>query len=306
MNPLVAIVGPTGIGKSQLALRLAQDFNGEIVSADSRQVYRYMDIGTAKPSRQEQALIPHHLIDLVNPDEDFTLAQYQQLAYRAIDEIQRRRKLPLLVGGSGLYIWSVIEGWGIPPVPPDLELRRHLERKAAEVGADKLYQELVEADPVAAQRIDQHNVRRITRALEVYRKTRTPFSPPQRRQIPPFNTLIIGLTTDRSELYRSIDIRVDEMVNRGLVEEVKRLVAMGYDFSLPAMSGIGYQQIGMFLRGELAQPVATQQIKFETHRLARRQYNWFQLKDKRINWFAPQLNPNSEITTLVAEFTSSA
>ncbi len=302
MNRLVAVVGPTGVGKSQLALNLAQTFNGEIVSADSRQVYRGMDIGTAKPSREELSLVPHHLINVVNPDEDFSLAQYQQLAYRSIKDIQKRNNLALLVGGSGLYIWSVLEDWGIPQVPPDPGLRHNLETKAAEVGKDKLYQELIQVAPVIAQKIDPRNVRRVIRALEVHRSTKTPFRQLQHKKALPFNTLVIGLTVDRAELYRRIDLRVDEMIKQGLVEEVKKLVNMGYNFNLPAMSGIGYKQIGMFLRGELTLAAAIQQIKFETHRFVRHQYSWFRLKDDRIQWFDIQSKAESEITTLVAEF----
>jgi len=302
MNHLVAIVGPTGIGKSQLAIRLAQTFEGEIVSADSRQVYCHMDIGTAKPSREELSLVPHYLINILNPDEDFSLAQYQELAYRAIDDIHQRNKLPVLVGGSGLYIWSVLEGWGIPQVPPDMEFRHSLEEKAAKVGKDKLYQELEEIDPVAAQRIDRRNVRRVIRALEVHRGTETSLSQPQYRKAPLFNTLIIGLTADRAELYRRIDLRVDEMIDQDLVAEVEKLLNMGYDFNMPAMSGIGYKQIGMFLNDELTLATAIQQIKFETHRFVRHQYNWFQLKDNRIDWFDIQGKVDSEITTLLARF----
>jgi len=302
VNRLVAIVGPTGIGKSQLALRLARTFEGEIVSADSRQVYRHMDIGTAKPSREELSLVSHHLINILNPDEDFSLAQYQELAYRVIGDIHQRNKLPILVGGSGMYVWSVLEGWGIPRVPPDLEFRHGLEEKAARVGEDELYQELEEIDPVAAQRIDQRNVRRTIRALEVHRGTETPFSQLQYKEAPPFNTLIIGLTTDRAELYRRIDLRVDEMIKQGLVAEVEKLVNMGYDFNMPAMSGIGYKQISMFLNDELALATAIQQIKFETHRFVRHQYNWFQLKDERIKWFDIQSKLDSEITALLARF----
>ena len=302
MNHLVAIVGPTAVGKSQLALRLAQTFNGEIVSADSRQVYRHMDIGTAKPSQEELSLVPQHLINIVNPEEDFSLAQYQELAYRAIENIQRRDKLALLVGGSGLYIWSVLEGWGIPQVPPDLEFRHSLEEKAARVGKDELYQELKEVDPVAAQKIDQRNVRRTIRALEVYRGAEAPFSQLQHKKAPSFNTLIMGLTMDRGELYRKIDLRVDEMIKQGLVAEVKKLVNMGYDFTLPAMSGIGYKQIGMFLGGELTLAAAIQQIKFETHRFVRHQYNWFRLEDDRIEWFDIIDTAEWEITTRLAKF----
>ena len=302
MNRLVAIVGPTGVGKSRLALHLAQTFNGEIVSADSRQVYRYMNIGTAKPTPQELSLVPHHLIDIINPDEGFSLAQHQQLAYRAIEDIQRRNKLALLVGGSGLYVWSVVEGWGVPQVPSDPEFRHSLERKAIEVGRDKLYQELMQVDPVAAQRIDSRNVRRIIRALEVYRNTETPLSQLQYKQAPLFGILIMGLTADRAELYRRVDLRVDEMIEQGLVAEVKKLVDMGYNFNLPAMSGIGYKQIGVFLRGELTLAAATQQIKFETHRFIRHQYAWFRLKDDRIRWFDIQNRVEPEITALVAKF----
>jgi len=197
MNRLVAIVGPTGIGKSQLALHLAQTFNGEIVSADSRQVYRHMDIGTAKPGLEELSLVPHHLLNIIDPDEDFSLAQYQRLAYRVIADIEQRNKLPLLIGGSGLYVWSVLEGWKIPSVPPDLEFRHSLEEKAAKAGKDELYQELVKVDPIAAQGIDPRNVRRVIRALEVHRSTQTPLSQLRHKQAPPFKTLIIGLTADR-------------------------------------------------------------------------------------------------------------
>jgi tRNA dimethylallyltransferase len=302
MNHLVAIVGPTGIGKSRLAIRLAQTFNGEIISADSRQVYRYMDIGTAKPSPEELSLIPHHLINIVNPDEDFSLAQYQQLTYRAIEDIQRRNKSALLVGGSGQYVWSVLEGWVIPQVPPDLKFRHSLEKKAAMVGKDELYHELMKVDPMAAQRIDPRNVRRVIRALEVHRSTKTPISQLQYKKAPPFNALIIGLTTNRGELYRRIDSRVDQMIKQGFVAEVERLVNMGYDLSLPAMLSIGYKQIGMFLKGELTLATAIEQIKFETHRIARQQYSWFQLKDGRIKWLNIQDSVDPTIIKLIADF----
>jgi len=302
MNHLVAVIGPTGIGKSQLALKLAQTFDGEIVSADSRQVYRYMDIATAKPTLEERALVPHHLIDIVNPDEGFSLARYQQLAYHTIEDIQRRGKRPLLTGGSGLYVWSVLEGWGIPEVPPDSELRRSLEQRAATNGVDELYQELMKVDPAAAQRIDPRNVRRTIRALEVYQSTNIPFSQLQRKQSPPFSALIVGLTVDRAELYRRIDSRVDRMMEQGLVVEVGELLKRGYHSRLPSMSGVGYKQIGKYLLGDITLETAVQQIKFETHRIARHQYAWFRLKDERVRWFDIQSQPDSEITRLVAEF----
>jgi len=304
INHLVAIVGPTGVGKSGLALKLAQAFNGEIVGADSRQVYRYLDTGTAKPGPRELSIAPHHLINIVNPGEDFSLAQYQELAYQAIDSIIKHRRLPLLVGGSGLYIWSVLEGWSIPQVPPDLEFRHSLEARAAEVGEDELYQQLMAADPIAAQRIGRRNVRRIIRALEVTRGAGIAFSQLQRKQPPPYDTLIIGLTADRAELYRRIDLRVDKMIEKGLVAEVQRLVSMGYSLDLPAMSGIGYRQIGMFLKGEIGLEAAIRQIKFENHRLVRHQYNWFKLRDERIHWFDIGDEVEGPITALVKEFVS--
>ena len=296
MNRLLAVVGPTGVGKSRLSLSLARDFGGEIVSADSRQIYRYMDIGTAKPTREELSLIPHHLIDVVNPDEDFSLAQYQKLAYEAIADVQKRGKLPILVGGSGLYVWAVLEGLQIPKVAPDLELRRNLEGR----GSSELYAELGKVDPVAAQKIDPRNVRRIIRALEVYKGAEVPVSRLQLKAKPIFNTLILGLTADRAELYRRIDLRVDEMIRLGLPNEVKGLVEKGYSFNLPAMSGIGYKQVGMYLRGELTLAKAIEQIKFETHRLVRHQYSWFRLKDDRIRWFG--IGKEAQIKTMVAKF----
>ncbi|MFC1929546.1 tRNA (adenosine(37)-N6)-dimethylallyltransferase MiaA [Chloroflexota bacterium] len=302
MKRLVSIIGPTGIGKSQLALQLARNFAGEIVSTDSRQIYHYMDIGTAKSTSEELSLIPHHLINIINPDEDFNLSQYQELAYRAIGDIQKRNKLPFLVGGSGLYVWALVEGWKVPQVPPDRQLRYNLEKVAETIGADKLYQELVKTDPDAAQRIDPRNIRRVIRALEVQQKTKVPFPQLQRKKAPPFHTFIIGLTAERAELYRKIDQRVDEMIKKGWVAEVEKLAKMGYDFTLPAMSGIGYRQIGQVLRGELILEDAVQQIKSDTHRFVRHQYAWFQPKDKRIHWFDIQKQPQAEIAAALTEF----
>jgi len=261
-----------------------------------------MDIGTAKPTPEERALVPHHLIDIASPDENFSLAQYQQLALKAIGDIQQRDKLPIVVGGSGQYVWSVLEGWGVPQVAPDLEFRQSLEERSARGGEEELYDELASIDPLAAQRIDPRNVRRTIRALEVYQETETPFSQLQRKEAPPFSTFIIGLTADREELYRRIDLRVDRMIEQGLVEEVKRLVSRGFNFNMPAMSGIGYRQIGHFLRGELTLPGAIQQIKFETHRLARQQYTWFQLQDTRIKWFDIQSTADAQIMAPLNRF----
>lgn len=283
--PLVAIVGPTAVGKSDLALHLALTLGGEIVSADSRQVYRYLDIGTAKPTPEERALVPHHLVDVVDPNEQYTLAQYQADAYRAIDGIIGRGHIPFLVGGTGLYVRAVVEGLRIPRVPPDARLRAELERRAVDEGPEALHRELQRVDPEAAAQIDWRNVRRVIRAIEVYRATGRPISELRQTQAPPYEVLMIGLTVERAELYRRIDQRVDRMIAAGLVEEVKRLLDMGYGFDTAAMSGLGYRQIGAFLRGEVDLPRAVEMIKNETHRFARQQYTWFRLDDPRIHWF---------------------
>lgn len=299
MKSLLAIVGPTAAGKSELALWLGREFDAEIVSADSRQVYRYLDIGTAKPTPEERGLVPHHLIDIVDPDEGFTLATYKDLAYATIDAIQRRGKLPLLVGGSGLYVRAVLEGWSIPQVPPDPQIRQELEIRAEATGGDTLFQELRELDPEAAGEIDPRNLRRVIRALEVCHSTGRRFSELRKRTPPDFDTLIIGLTVERAGLYRRIDSRVDRMIEQGFVEEVRRLVDRGYSLDLPAMSSVGYREIGRFLNGEMDLPCAIQQIKYETHRLARHQYAWFRLNDERIHWFESNEETGNQALELI-------
>ncbi len=282
---LIVIVGPTAVGKTRLSLRLAEEFDGEIISADSRQVYRGMDIGTAKPTPEERARVPHHLIDVVAPDETFSLAQYQELTYDAIGDVSARVKLPFLVGGTGQYVRAVVEGWGIPRVPPNEELRAELYRQAEIEGEEALHVRLREVDPAAAEGIDPRNVRRVVRALEVYLETGQPISELQRKKPPPYRILQIGLTMERQELYHRIDERVDRMIEGGLVEEVKGLAEQGYGYDLPSMSGLGYQQIGMYLRGQVSLKEAIQLIKRHTRRFVRHQYNWFRLDDEGIRWF---------------------
>jgi len=298
MKCLIVVIGPTAVGKSQLALNLAQRFDGEIVNADSRQVYRYLDIGTNKPTLDEQKLVSHHVIDVVNPDEDFTLAHYCQLAAQAMKTVSQKGKLALLVGGSGLYIWSIVEGWKIPAIPPNKELRHTLETKAQRQGSDALYQELQIVDPLAASKIHPNNTRRIIRALEIYHMTKEPPSKLWRREPPDFPVTILGLTMGRGELYKKIDRRIAEMIKRGFVEEVKSLLQRGYDFSLRSMSGIGYKQIGQFLQDEITLPAAIERINFETHRLVRHQYAWFHLNDTRIHWFDAD-NPEEKAQNLI-------
>jgi tRNA dimethylallyltransferase len=305
MKTLIAIVGPTATGKSRLAIELARAFNGEIVSADSRQVYRYLNIGTAKSPSDELAIVRHHLIDVIDPDVCFSLARYQEMASKAIDDIQRRGKLPLLVGGSGLYIWAVLEGWTIPRVPPDMMLRRKLEKIAARDGTEGLYRELAQVDPEAAARIDKRNIRRLIRAIEVTTGAGKAFSKLIGKQPPPYRSLLIGLTAPRAKLFRRIDLRVDKMIENGLVDEVRSLIEKRYSLDLPAMSGIGYRQIVRYINGELDLKTAIQQIKYENHRFVRRQQNWFKPRDNRIHWFdITDGTMEEKATALVAEFIS--
>jgi tRNA dimethylallyltransferase len=302
MKRLIAIVGPTGIGKSRLAIRLALKFKGEIIGADSRQVYRYLDIGTAKPPPRELSLVPHHLINIIDPDEEFSLAQYLVLAGQTITDIFRRGRLPFLVGGTGLYVKAVLEDWQVPQVSPDRKFRYNKEKQASEGNIDELYQELVTADPDAAAKIDRRNVRRVIRALEVHARAGKAFSQLGRKKPPAFTPFVIGLTTDRAELYRMVDRRVDEMIAGGLVREVAKLQKMGFSLDLPSLSGIGYRQIGQFLKGKMTLEAATQKIKTDTHRFIRHQYAWFRRDDGEIHWFDITKRPEVEIECRLSGF----
>jgi tRNA dimethylallyltransferase len=282
--PLVVLLGPTASGKTDLALEIARTLDGEIVSADSRQLYRHMDIGTAKPTPQQRALVPHYLIDLLTPDETFTLAQYQAAAYEAIGDIHARGRLPLLVGGSGQYITAVVEGWGIPEVPPNAALRHELEDFAAEHGARALHARLRAVDPEAAERIDHRNVRRVIRALEVYYETGTPITVLQRRSPPPYHILQLGLTMPRDQLYARIDARIERMLELGLQAEVRALLDAGYTWDAAAMSGLGYAQWRPYFAGETGLEAVTAAIRRETRAFARRQYTWFNGHDTGIQW----------------------
>jgi tRNA dimethylallyltransferase len=302
-GPLVAIVGPTAAGKTALSVRLAEAVGGEIVSADSRQIYRGMDIGTAKATPAERARVPHHLLDVADPDEVLSLAQYQELAYTAIDAILARGGIPFLVGGTGQYVMALVEGWQVPRVPPDEALRRDLYRQAEEDGAGALHTRLLALDPVAAGRIDARNVRRVVRALEVCLITGKPISEQQKKSPTPYRLLFIGLALPRSELYRRIDERVEGMVANGLEDEVRRLVAAGYGFDLPAMSGVGYGQFAPYLAGEASLEGVVREIKRATRRFVRHQGNWFRQGDGRIHWFEAEPDPYRAALELVRALT---
>ena len=302
MNKLIAIIGPTGIGKTKLAIQLASRFDGEIINADSRQIYRHMDIGTAKPIGEELAAVPHHLVDIIEPDKEFSLAEYQQLTDKTIHDIQARGKIPFLVGGSGLYVWAVLEGWIVPKVAPDVYFRKELEKRAELGQGDDLYRELKQIDPSAAEKIDPHNIRRVIRALEVNKFADSTFSHLQKKQPPPFQTLIIGLTAERKELYPRADERVDNMLKQGFVDEVSKLLKMGYNLTLPSMSSIGYREIGQYLSGGMTLEEAVYKINTGTHRFIRHQYAWFRLKDERIKWFDIEKVNQGEIESAAEEF----
>ncbi len=300
-SPLVAIVGPTAVGKSSLALPLASAFSGEIVSADSRQVYRYMDIGTSKPTEAQRAEVRHHLVDCIDPDEEFSLATFLQMAQAAVDDTRERDLLPIVVGGTGQYIWAFLEGWQAPRVEADEGLRRELEQVAASQGPETLHNALQKVDPESAGKIDRRNVRRVVRALEVYYTTGKPATELRRKVLGLHEYRVLGLDMPREELYRRIDRRVDEMVAMGLVGEVENLLAFGYSAGLPSMSGIGYREVVEYLQGTLSLEEAVLQIKYNTHRLARRQYAWFRQSDPRITWLTVGEELESQASAIIQD-----
>jgi tRNA dimethylallyltransferase len=281
---LIAIVGATATGKSALAAHLAQRLGGAVINADSRQVYRYMDIGTAKPTPDERAAAPHHLYDIIDPDEAFSLGRYLDLVNETLEECWSRGALPIVTGGTGQYLWALLEGWQVPRVPPDAGFRAELERRAELDGAEPLVAELSRVDPAYAARIDTRNLRRVIRALEVFHRTGRPLSSCATRTPPDFRWTAIGLSTPRDQLYARIDARVDAMMADGFLDEVRSLLGRGYSCRLPSMSGIGYRQLCQHVEGELSLEDAVSRIKTATHRLARMQSTWFRQDDARIRW----------------------
>ncbi len=297
--PLIVIVGPTAVGKTGLAIEVARALDGEIVGADSRQIYRFMDIGTAKPTPEQRDRVTHHLLDVVDPNETLSLAEYQRMAYRAIDDIRARERLPLLVGGTGQYVTAVVEGWKVPAVPPNIALRAELEAYAAEQGATQLHERLRSLDPIAAGQIDYQNVRRVIRAIEIVLETGEPMNYEQRRQPPPYPVYSFGLTMDRQRLYERADHRIDEMISAGFIEEVHRLRDRGYDDRLPSMSALGYRQMTTLLRGESTLAEAVTLTRKATRDFIRKQYTWFAHHDAGWTWLdAETTEPRAVIDTI--------
>lgn len=288
---IIAVVGPTASGKTDLGLALAKEFNGEVVSADSRQIYKKMDIGTAKPksdfglrtsdSGRETYIVegvPHHLMDIVDPGKEFSLADYKKLALKAIRDILRRGKLPIVVGGTGLYIQALVDNFDIPKIKPSKKLRSQLEKKPLA----QLVALLKKIDPASAKKIDLKNSRRVLRALEVFILSGESFFKQRTKSAPLFNVLQIGIDLPRPELFARIDARVDKQIEEGLLEETKKLEKK-YGWHLPSMSGIGYKQMGFYLRGEATLDEAINILKRDTRRYAKRQMTWFD-RDKKIIW----------------------
>jgi tRNA dimethylallyltransferase len=283
--PLVVVLGPTAVGKTEIAIQLAERLNGEIVSADSRLFYRGMDIGTAKPTVEERLRVPHHLIDVADPDQTWSLALFHLEAIKAIHSIVINHHLPIMVGGTGQFIRSIIEGWRIPSVPPDPQLREVLTDWAQTIGPLAVHSKLAIVDPRAAASIDPTNIRRTVRALEVILSTGRRFSDQRERGKTLYHPLLIGLTRPRQELYQRIDDRITQMINSGFADEVQRLLDLGYSPDLPTLSAIGYAEMVAYLQGRITLEEAVASIRRRTRIFVRRQANWFKQNDPDIHWF---------------------
>jgi len=303
MKPkLVIILGPTAVGKTELALALAETINAEVINADSQQIYRYLDIGTGKPSKAERERVRHHLIDVVNPDEDFNAALYRQLANATIEDIHERGARVLVCGGTGLYLKALTGGLFAGP-GQDTQLRANLEREIAENGLAPLYERLIAVDPGANTKIHPNDRQRVIRALEVYQNTGRPLSTWQnehRFHEQPFEVLKIGLLRDRAELYDLINQRGESMIRAGLLDEVRGLLARGYGLDLKPLRSVGYRQMGEVIEGTKKLPDAVEEMKQETRRLAKRQLTWFR-SDPEIRWFHPE-KQEREVAELIEAF----
>lgn len=298
-KPLLVIVGPTAVGKTELSICLAERLDGEIISADSRYFYKGMDIGTAKPTLQEMRNIPHHLVDVATPDQTWSLAIFQAAAQKVIEDVHRRGKLPILVGGTGQYIHAVLEGWEMSDQPPNQPLRDELERLAKLDGGKRLYEVLKIADPTAAGFIDPRNVRRTLRAWEVILTSGRRFSDQRRKDGSPYDHLIIGLIRPRDELYARVDQRIEMMVAQGFQQEVEALLASGCEANFPTMTAIGYREMCAVIQGKMTLEEAIIQMKRLTRNFVRRQANWFRANDPSIHWFRVQEGVLDEILPLI-------
>jgi len=284
-DPLVAIIGPTGVGKTEVSILLAEKFNGEIICADSRTLYKGMEIGTAKPTMEDRQRIPHHLLDVTTPDKPWSLALFQVNAQVVIQDIYNRGKIPFFVGGSGQYFRAATQAWSPPAVPPNQKLRSVLELLVNKNGVSSLYKFLSLLDPQTAAEIDRNNSRRLIRALEVILISGKPFSNQRIRLTCLYKMINIGLTRPRVDLYERVDKRVDAMFANGLVQEVRGLLEQGYSQELPAMSAIGYKECIDYITGVVTLEQAKEEVKRKTRIYIRKQANWFKPEDPTIHWF---------------------
>lgn len=292
-QPLIAVVGPTASGKTRLAIDIAKAVGGEIVSADSMQIYKYMDIGSAKPTAEEQSEVKHHLIDFLEPDAEFSVADYTEAAHDTIADIAARGKMPVMCGGTGLYINSVINDITFGETETDYEMRAELQKYADENGNEALVNMLAEFDPVSAERLHPNNVRRVIRAIEFYKLTGQTISEHQdltKQADGRYSPTMFCIAWDREELYGRINKRVDIMLKEGLVEEVRRLADMGYTKALNSMKAIGYKELIDYFNGECTYEEAVELIKQSSRRYAKRQLTWFR-RDERIHWLDAKDNP---------------
>ena len=284
-KPLLVVCGPTASGKTALSLKLAEDFNGEIISADSAQVYRKLDIGSDKVSPAERKRVPHHLIDIRDPEESFTMADFKREATKAINDIERRGKIPILCGGTGLYISAVVDNYDLPVAPPDPKIRQTLEEEYEKGGKDRLYEMLLERDPIAASKIHPNNVRYVARALEIILKTGEPLRPKKGK--PLYNVFKMAIDWPREVLYERVNKRVDEQIEKGLLNELKTLLTEGYREDLQCFSALGYKEYFPYLRGEKALEDCKEELKQNTRNFAKRQLTWFRKEDD-IYWISPE------------------
>lgn len=285
-KPLVIITGPTAVGKTALSLDLARAVNGEIISADSMQVYKHMDIGSAKIMPEEMEGIPHHLIDVIEPEEEFHVVKFQEMAKAAMEEIYARGRIPVVTGGTGFYIQALVRDIDFTETGGDEAYRQELEQLAKEQGAEVLHELLAKVDPVSAEEIHANNVKRVIRALEYYHFTGEPISvhnAEQRQKTSPYQFVCFVLNRDRAELYRRIDQRVDLMLEQGLLEEVKKLADMGYTKDMVSMQGLGYKELLAYLDGELSYDEAVYILKRDTRHFAKRQLTWFK-READVTW----------------------
>lgn len=290
-NPLVVVLGPTASGKTALSLEIAHLIKGEIISTDSRQMYKGMEIGTDSISKEEQDGIPHHMLGIVKPDKEFSLAEYRDEALKKIEEIKKRDHIPMLVGGTGLYISSIIEGYDVPRIAPDKKLREKLYAQAEKHGAEYLHAKLAKLDSASAEKIHPNNVRYVVRAIEINLASGKNKTDKKKRKSP-FDVFMVGLEWPRGELYERIDMRVERQLERGLINEVKKLLKK-YDENLPAMSSLGLKEIIPYIRGEKSLDECVEILKKNTRNYAKRQLTWFR-RYKNINWIQCQTQKRTQ------------